>query len=174
MLDIKLVHEINVYASDLRKLFHLSDQDDFKPVSYCTLSKKIKDYFPFISINSSSDSKASFSEKKGKNTYQITIESSLSEEDKIECLMHEMAHIILHSENMQIGKPIGRYTGTIMEEKEADCFSRAFLIPQEVFIKALAKNSRNDGSVIIEELAKFFNVNESLIIERGRDLMIWN
>lgn len=174
MLDIRLINEINEYSEDLRDLLCPSDQSDFSPVSYDFLSEKIGVYFSSILITNLEESEASFSEKVAPDRYRISIGLSLSEEDKIECLMHEMAHIILHSKNMQIGKPIGRYTGTVLEEKEADCFSRAFLIPQDAFIKALAKYSRNDGSVIIDQLAKFFKVNASLIIERGRDLMAWN
>ena len=186
MLNIELIHQIDDISIELRKILKLPTElvefDNFSPITYDDLSQKIMNEFQGINIVDDVSSDYSYMIKLNdeieiqnrKVKFIIHIGTEMSAEDRLESLMHEMAHYILHSDNLKPATPIGKYRGSPVQEKEANCLSRAFLIPRPYFLKALTIYSRNDGSVDIREMASYFKVQESLIIERGRDLMIWN
>lgn len=186
MLNIELIHQIDEISIELRKILdlptELRDFDNFQQIAYDELSKRIEGEFQSLGIVDEVSLDYSYMIKLDKKTivkgrevgYVIHIGTEMSATDRLESLMHEMAHYILHSDNLQPSTPLGKYKGSPVQEKEANCLSRAFLIPRPYFLKALTIHSRNDGSVDIKEMASYFRVQESLIIERGRDLMIWN
>ncbi len=186
MLNIELIRQIDDISIELRKILRLPTEliefDKFQPVEYDDLSKKIMDEFQDLNIVDDISSDYSYMVKL-KDTvkvddrdieFEIHIGTEMSAEDRVDSLMHEMAHYVLHADNLKPATPLGKYKGSPVQEKEANCLSRAFLIPRPYFLKALTIYSRNDGSVDIKEMAIYFRVQESLIIERGRDLMIWN
>lgn len=186
MLNLKLIKQIDEIAIELRRLlelpFEIHEFETFRQVTFGELAKKIMHEFQTINIIDDMRSDFSYMIKlknsdsaSGQNfEFEIHIGTEMSAEERIDSLMHEMAHFVLHADNLEPAIPIGRYKGSPIQEKEANCLSRAFLIPRVFFIKALTMFSRNDGSVDVKEMANYFKVQESLIIERGRDLMIWN
>ena len=105
-----------------------------------------------------------------KDKFEIYIDKNKKD---IELLIHEVAHILLHGKELPYNTPIGKDSGTWEQEQEANYFARAFLIPEEFFIKALATFSRNDGTVDLDSFSKRFNVSQKLVVERGRDLRVW-
>lgn len=177
MLDIELIRQIDDISLELRRILGLpvtADQfDEFEPILYNDLVEKIQAVFSNVRVVCDAQSTTSYMLKID-DIVEIHVGTDMPYEDRIDSLMHEMAHFVLHAENIKPNVPVGKYTGTVTQETEANCFSRAFLVPQTFFIKALTLCSRNDGSVAIRKLADYFKVQESLIIERGRDLMIWN
>lgn len=186
MLNIELIRQIDDISIELRKILRLPTDviefDKFQPVAYEDLSRKIMEEFQSVNIVNDISLDYSYMVKLKEKVkvadreikFEIHIGTEMSAEDRLESLMHEMGHYILHSDNLKPATPLGKYKGSPVQEKEANCLSRAFLIPRAYFLKALTIYSRNDGSVDIKDMAQYFKVQESLIIERGRDLMIWN
>ena len=186
MLDIKLIQRIEDISIELRNILGLpialNNFNEFHQITFGELSKKIMDEFTEIAIVDNIDLDYSYMKKlkeiqkiDDRNIqYIIYIGTEMSAEVRIDSLMHEMAHFVLHAENLEPSESIGRYKGSPVQENEANCLSRAFLIPRTFFVRALTMFSRNDGSVKIDEMANYFCVQESLVIERGRDLRIWN
>ena len=186
MLNIELIRQIDDISIELRKILNLPTEltefEQFQPIEYNDLSKKIMNEFRKLYIIDDISSDFSYMIKLNEIVnvnnrdieFEIHIGTEMSSEDRVESLMHEMAHYILHAENLKPLTPLGKYKGSLVQEKEANCLSRAFLIPRPYFLKALTIFSRNDGSVDIKEMACYFKVQESLIIERGRDLIIWS
>lgn len=177
MLTVEIIRQIEQISLKLRRLLELplviNENTIFRQVSYDDLAKRISQQFSKIDIIGDEDLENSYI-KRNNDRFEIHIGDKLNPKDRIDYLMHEMAHFILHEENLTACCSLGKYSGTVSQESEANCFSRTFLIPRDFFVRALTKFSRNDGSVKIEEMANYFEVKESLIIERGRDLMIWS
>lgn len=181
-MEFKLTQELEHLARQLRKgLGLLVDNEkyaEFEQITYEQLSEKIKEAFPYITII---DNKVS-------DTYMIKCnknESCLNPVDdyfeiyvdknaqNIDLLMHEVSHVFFHKREIPYNSPIGKDSGTWEQEQEANYFTRAFLIPENYFIKALSIFSRNDGTVNLDDFAVRFKVPRKMIVERGRDLKIW-
>ena len=179
-MNLDLILKLESLSKKLRKAFGLViDKDnfsDFKQISFEELSACIQEAFPQIKIQDTIVD----------DTYMIKcyddagIDGSQNDffeiylkKQNIELLMHEVAHILFHNQDVPYNVPIGMNLGTWEQEIEANYFSRAFLIPEEYFIKALSLFSRNDGTVDLDNFANRFNVQNRMIVERGRDLKIW-
>ncbi len=186
MLSIELIQQIDDISLELRRILELpvvlEDFHSFHQVTFEELSQKIMNNFSHINIIADIQSDDSYMikfdnaiEQNGREIqFEIHIGTEMPTEVRVDSLMHEMAHYVLHKKNLEPLKPIGKYKGSPIQENEANCLARAFLIPSTFFFKALTMFSRNDGSVALNKMAEYFQVQESLVIERGRDLMIWN
>ncbi len=179
-MNLDLSMELERLSLKLRTAFGLlidkEKYSDFEQVSYGQLYKYVKEAFPYIDINDSvADDTYVIKYKDNENNssrdyFEIYIDKSKKD---VELLIHEVAHVLFHRQDIPYNTPIGKNSGTWEQECEANYFSRAFLIPKDYFIKALSVFSRNDGTVDLEGFSKRFEVQQKLIVERGRDLKIW-
>lgn len=183
MLDIETIRLIDAISIEVRKVFDLpttrSDADEFNQVNYDQLSDLIQQSFEEITIINNYHSDRSYVLKKKsltdkKDIFEISVGLDMTSQKRIDCLMHELAHVLMHSDDMAYDTPRWKNSEPWEQEDEANCFSRSFLMPKDYFMFALIKFSRNDGTVDIEKIASYFGVQERLIIERGRDLFVWN
>lgn len=111
---------------------------------------------------------------------EVSVYDDKSEEDYIkrmkESLMHEFAHVYI-SFMINRGKFLkvtsDRETPALTEkELSANYFARAFLMPKNEFIRRVLENSFNN-LCNFEEVAKIFEVRVQAVIDRGRDLALW-
>lgn len=180
-MNINLIHEIERLATKLRVAFDLPTERQcfkgFEQISFDDLSNNISEAFPYIKIvNENADGSymvKHINSDSTADTFKIYISKDATEEQKLDLLMHEFAHVFFHKNSIPYNTPLGKNQGNWEQELEADYFARAFLLPEEFFIKALSIYSRNDGTVDLEQFSKFFKVQKRLIVERGRDLKIW-
>ena len=93
-----------------------------------------------------------------------------------EKLLHEFAHVyMIFMENDGIIKEskIEWDTPALTEDElSATYFARAFLMPKNEFIKSVLENSFNN-LCNFENVAEIFNVRIQAVIDRGRDLTLW-
>lgn len=182
MLDMETIRLIDIVSIELRKALELpisrSENDEFQQVQFDELSYKIQKHFDYIEIKNNYHSDRSYvvrtNKSSEKDAFLISVGLDMVTEKRIDCLMHEMAHILMHKEDIQFEKPKWKNAEPWEQEDEANCLSRAFLMPKEYFMYALIKYSSNDGSVDIEKMSSYFKVQERLVIERGRDLFVWD
>ena len=94
-------------------------------------------------------------------------------------IAHELGHLFLHMgfliDNAR-WEAISEYRDSVyyryghsLEEKEANEFAAAFLMPKGEFIEVAQKHLELDG-YNVEPLAKYFNVSVEAAINRGRGL----
>lgn len=181
MLDIELIRQIDGIAVELRKILNLpisrSESEEFLQTNFEELSGKIQESFSNIKIIDNYHSDRSYILRKveaSQEIFEISVGLDMVSEKRIDCLMHELAHFLMHNGEIRYDVPKWKNAEPWEQEDEANCFSRAFLMPKDYFLLALVKFSRNDGTVDIEQMASYFEVQENLIIERGRDLFVWN
>ena len=182
MLDMETIRLIDIISIELRKILELpisrSESDELHQVQFDELSEKIQKSFNYITIQNNYHSNRSYvvrtSRSSEKETFLISVGLDMISEKRIDCLMHELAHILMHKEDIQYKEPKWKNAEPWEQEDEANCLSRAFLMPKDYFMYALIKYSSNDGSVDIEKISSYFKVQERLVIERGRDLFVWD
>lgn len=180
MLDIDIIRQIDDISIELRKVLELPisryECKDFKQISFDELSQKIQDKMKNIQIKDDYHSNRSYvvRAEENKDNFIISVGLEMTSSKRIDCLMHELAHILIHNEYIEACRPKWKNAEPWDQEDEANCLSRAFLMPKDYFMYALVKFSRNDGLVDIEKISSYFEVQDRLVIERGRDLLIWN
>ena len=177
-MNIDLIHDIERLATKLRVVFELPTEkekfDGFQQITFETLSENIHDAFPYIFVNDNAEDSYMVKRRENKeDVFYIYISQGAAEEQKLDLLLHELAHAFFHRNSIPYDMPIGKNRGSWEQELEANYFARAFLLPEDFFIKALSIYSRNDGTVDLEKFSEFFKVQKRLIVERGRDLKIW-
>lgn len=93
-----------------------------------------------------------------------------------EKLLHEFAHVyMIFMENGGVIKePKIEWDTPALTEDElsATYFARAFLMPKNEFIRFVLENSFNN-LCNFESVAEIFNVRIQAVIDRGRDLTLW-
>lgn len=153
--------------------------DNFIPITFDELLETIDQVYPNINIfieNNNDAYMIKYAENDnpdGSNdNFEIHI-GQLNEQEKMSALLHELAHVFFHRCQIPYNTPIGSGMGTWKQETEANYFSRAFLMPEQLFRKALSIFSRNDGTVDLDGFAQRFNVSKNIIVSRGNDLKIW-
>lgn len=157
-----------------------SEFDDFNQITFLELSNLINQIYPNIKIFNENTSDDAYMIKYDDNGYfngtsdsfEIHI-GQIDEHERTSALLHELAHVFFHRCQIPYNTPIGSGMGTWKQETEANYFSRAFLMPEQVFRKALSIFSRNDGTVDLDGIADWFNVSKKVIVSRGNDLKIW-
>lgn len=180
MLDMDIIRQIDDISIELRKVLELPisryDCQEFKQISFGELTRKIQEKMKNIQIMDDYHSCRSYvvRSEDHKDRFIISVGLEMTPSKRIDCLMHELAHVLIHSEYIEVNKPKWKNAEPWDQEDEANCLSRAFLMPKDYFMYALVKFSRNDGSVDIEKISSYFEVQDRLVIERGRDLLIWN
>lgn len=187
-MNLEFYKKIDELASKLRTALgfevNVGDYNNFVQVDYLILSESIKYAFgveildedindTYVMRNQIDENREETSANKKRFTIYIDKKYITNNVVRVELLIHELAHILLHENEIPYGTAIGKDTGTWEQEQEANFFVRAFLIPENLFIKALGEYSRNDGTVNLEGFSKKFGVNQQLIVERGHDLRIW-
>lgn len=61
-----------------------------------------------------------------------------------------------------------------VNEASANYFSRAMLLPENIFVQSVINNIDSNGMCNIFEVASYFNVDYTDVIARGNDLNLWN
>ena len=170
-------------AIEFRQIMELpvarNEFDTFNPISFADLSKSIVQIYPNIKIYDENTADAymikfdeSGSSDGTNDRFEIYI-GKFDEQRKLSALVHELAHVFFHRNQIPYNTPIGSGMGTWKQELEANYFSRAFLVPEQLFRKALSIFSRNDGTVDLDGFANHFMVSKNVIVSRGNDLKIW-
>jgi len=123
--------------------------------------------------------------KKGKKfNFKIEIDEYIKDTDKEKfAIAHELGHLFMHmgfvfdkekwkefspEQTYSIG--FGEYT---FLEAESDTFALALFMPRKRFMQVALKCSNGDG-YSISEIADEFNVNRQWVVDRGRDLGLWD
>ncbi len=106
------------------------------------------------------------------NSYEES-EDTLRVKEK---LLHEFAHvymIFMENDGVIKDEKIEWDTPALTEtELSATYFARAFLMPKNEFIRSVLENSFNNLCKF-ESVAEIFKVRIQAVIDRGRDLMLW-
>lgn len=178
---METIRLIEVISIELRKTLDLPTNreqiEEFHQVQFDELCEKIQKNFKNIKIKNNYHSDRSYVVRiyeDNVDRFLISIGLEMVSEKRIDCLMHELAHVLMHKDDIKFDKVKWKNSEPWEQEDEANCLSRAFLMPKEYFMYALIKYSSNDGSVDIEKISSYFNVQEKLVIERGRDLFVWD
>lgn len=180
MLDMDIIRQIDEISIELRKVLGLpinrQQAENFEQISFDVLSQKIQEKMKHIEIRNDYHSNRSYVVRKSNDSEEFIISVGLDmvSSKRIDCLMHELAHILIHKDYIKVDNPKWKNAEPWDQEDEANCLSRAFLMPKDYFMYALVKFSKNDGSVDIDKISAYFEVQDRLVIERGRDLLIWN
>lgn len=94
-------------------------------------------------------------------------------------IAHEIAHYILHAKNSKLfvdkeEKVLYRdgnsSTGELVQEREANAFAAALLMPQKLILQEVEKYKRESTEKFISSLAKTFKVSQQAITIRLTNL----
>lgn len=170
-------------AIEFRQIMELpvsrSEFDSFKPLSFSQLAQMIRNTYDNIHIFEETTADAYMIKYDDTEQYDGCNDNfnifigQFNDDERISALVHELAHVFFHRKEIPYNVPIGSNLGTWEQEIEANYFSRAFLVPEALFMKALSIFSRNDGTVDLDGFAERFNVGKNVIVSRGNDLKIW-
>jgi len=110
----------------------------------------------------------------GEDNFIITYNKDNSSETLF-TIAHELGHYFLHlrDENGNLkdtyhDSPLYR-RGISVEEDEANEFASALLMPKEVFNKYIDDN-KNNQQIDLVKLANYFNVSQTVALNRGKSL----
>lgn len=114
--------------------------------------------------------------KIGENEFEIAISKYQSKKRKNFTIAHELGHLFLHMgymTNEKIWKSqdetVYKRYGTSTQEYQANEFAAALLMPREEYKEVIESNVINN-TVIIANVARYFNVSVEAAINRGRFL----
>lgn len=116
-----------------------------------------------------------------KSTY-VYNETSAMTLKELKILFHEIWHYLsqqfepLQSSDTKT-KTVYSYSDsfpTDVSEMSANYFSRAMLMPKDLFVTKVAENTNLTGVCNVFAVAKFFRVEYADVIARGKDLNLWN
>ena len=110
--------------------------------------------------------------EKDTNSFFIVVNEENSEVRQRFSVAHELAHFILHQDNIKKHGRVGREAEcslTIKEEREADTLAAKMLMPQEIFSQGLDKNQKVSEDQV-QRLASKFQVSKIAAIRRLREL----
>lgn len=116
-------------------------------------------------------------EKEEDGSFIITLNQFRNTKERMKfSFAHELGHLFLHmsnsnSNNNVMDSTYYRYGGGL-EEREANEFAGAFLMPDDNF-RDIAESNKVDDYYIIPEIAKHFEVSHNAVIIRGRNLGFW-
>lgn len=113
-------------------------------------------------------------ESNGKFTITLNTYFNIEERRKFSCA-HELGHLFLHilkSDGRVNDSVYYRYGGGV-EEREANEFAAALLMPEELFVEIAERYLDDDNVYIINPIADYFGVSKEAVIARGRNLSLW-
>jgi Zn-dependent peptidase ImmA (M78 family) len=116
------------------------------------------------------------------DSFVITLELQKPSKRKSFSIAHEVGHLVLHMGfllNEQLWKESDQFTDSVYyrsghteEEREADEFAAALLMPKDEFLKITNKHLTGRG-YNISKIATYFQVSEDAALTRGRWLGIF-
>ena len=102
--------------------------------------------------------------------YNITAKQHIQDEKEAGYLLaHEIGYTLLYGSRKEAKIFPYAYTE---KELAASYFARAFLLPKEQFIDVVLSNTYYTICNYVK-VADWFNVPESMVLARGRDLELW-
>lgn len=111
------------------------------------------------------------------NSFYITVNSNNHINRKRFTIAHELAHFVLHKEEIKLNKQIDRLGSKSLkkaEEEKADRLASEILIPTKSLRRSLSGYGMKNGDIItesiIDKLVKKFNVSKVAMIIRLRRL----
>ena len=168
-MDERWRRVINDIAEKVRGLMELSDKPDVD------MDDVVKRLGGTISRFSDYSSYERIIKGEGLN-FKIEINENNAETRQRFSIAHELGHLFLHMkfpssewEAIAVGEMHRRTPGMYsITEEEASEFAGAFLMPAELFRKAIKQHSEDR-----DKIAKHFNVSADAVARRGRNLGIW-
>ncbi|WP_100404254.1 ImmA/IrrE family metallo-endopeptidase [Bacillus solitudinis] len=117
--------------------------------------------------------------RKVDDSFEIQISPDKPNFRKRFSIAHEIGHLFLHMGylmNPKLWNEVGDYRDSVfyrlghsIEEKEANEFAGAFLMPEQEFIKISRENLEN-GRYDLEKISKYFDVSQEAALVRGKTL----
>lgn len=190
MLSEKYKQIIEDMALELQNILNVTDPNNYNIIE---IENFLNDANCKITYSDKSDSKGSKNksyfnnEKKSiyidcnKNKIIPKNNETIYTQNYLKVLFHEIWHFMSSELGLNPDKnspeTIELYPKEFpatFSEISANYFSRAMIMPKDIFIKKVAENTALSGVCNVFELAKFFKVEFSDVIARGKDLNLWN
>lgn len=109
----------------------------------------------------------------GKDSFIIEVPFNTSHESRNFVVAHAVGHLFMHmkykTSEWCYPSEDSSQTFNSHEELQASLFAAAFLMPKDVFVNEIEKNS-SGLAVDMDKVAKHFCVRPSVAIQRARDL----
>lgn len=120
--------------------------------------------------------------RKVEDNFEIQISPDKPSHRQRFSIAHEIGHLFLHMGfliNPKLWEEVGDYRDSVfyrlghnVEEKEANEFAGALLMPEEKFKKITRENLQN-SYYNVQKIAEYFDVSEEAVRVRGSMLGLW-
>lgn len=170
VIDTNTRNLIDEIANSVRKMYSV-------PMPISDISKIVELIGGVVKYDDAELSELSdgYIKKTSAGSFEICVSSKCSLERRNFTVAHEIGHLFLHMgyrTNPELWKSVSNdlvYNrfGHSDEEYQANEFAAAFLMPEDVFVDALKRNS-NNKNVDITPVANLFGVSVGDAVARGR------
>jgi Zn-dependent peptidase ImmA (M78 family) len=166
--------EINLLATTIRDGLELESPID--------VQEAVKRLGGILTMENSLENNMEAKVRKSGDSFQIVLQKTKPAARKRFSIAHEIGHLFLHmgylidpekwNRTQEYRDSIYYRFGHGLEEREANEFAAAFLMPEDEF-KDIAQQTENTGAGLLNAIALHFQTSKDAVLNRGRMLGIF-